>query len=82
MTWQNIIEAAGGRRRGSNNHPIAISDLCREAQVRCQELGLHELTDELFSLRLAGNVRLWGIRQGRILQLIWYDPRHEVYPLN
>jgi len=43
---------------------------------------LDELTDDLFSLRLEGDMRIWGIRLGRVLQLVWYDPRHEVYPLD
>jgi hypothetical protein len=37
--------------------------------------------DELFSLRMGGaKKRIYGIRDRGTLQVIWWDPEHEIYP--
>ena len=79
MKWSEILSAAGGRRQGTNSHAIPIDELCREAQQRLASLGYEDI-DELFSLRLSGTCRLWGIREGRVLRVIWYDPEHQICP--
>ncbi len=80
MTWQDILTASGGRNRGTNSHEIAVSELEPRAQKRLQELRMVDV-DILLSLRLDGRTRLWGIRDGRTLKLLWYDPNHEVCPV-
>ncbi|MCC7491616.1 MAG: hypothetical protein IT204_04685 [Fimbriimonadaceae bacterium] len=65
------------RLRGS--HQIAVGDLVAEARQRLETLGQDDI-DELFSLRLNGKPRLWGILDGRVLKILWYDPDHEVCP--
>ena len=37
--------------------------------------------DELYQLRVTGAERVWGIRSGPLLRLLWWDPNHEVYPV-
>ena len=37
-------------------------------------------TDTLISLRVTGKKRIWGVRDGSVLHLLWWDPQHEVYP--
>ncbi len=72
MKWKEI--------EGPQNHFIEINKLCREAQKRIIELRLQEF-DPLFSLRLSGKERVWGIRQEEILYILWWDPDHTVYPV-
>ncbi|RKZ46349.1 MAG: hypothetical protein DRR00_24365, partial [Candidatus Parabeggiatoa sp. nov. 3] len=36
--------------------------------------------DELFSLRLSGKERLWGILDNHILKILWWDANHDVWP--
>lgn len=79
MTWAELAKAAGGRRAGNNHHFIAVADCCKDAQKRLTELKLDDF-DELFSLRLTGKWRLFGIRDGRVLRLIWCDQDHTVCP--
>ena len=79
MTWGEILAATGGRRSGNNSHFVSIEDLCREARQRLEELRRNDL-DELFSLRLTGRGRVWGVRIGRVLQVLWYDRDHQVCP--
>lgn len=71
MTWEEII------RGGS--HPIKVSDLCSNAQKRLREIKQDDI-EELFSLRLEGKPRIWGIRNQGILKILWWDPNHEVCP--
>lgn len=85
MTWAGIMRASGGRRAGNNHHPVAVEDLSRAAQNRLKELGLND-AGELFSLRLDGTKRIYGIRDRQALKVLWYDPYHgnnrkAVYPV-
>ncbi len=85
MTWAEILRASGGRRAGNNHHPVAVENLSRAARNRLKEIGLNDI-DELFSLRLDGTKRIYGIRDGQALMVLWYDPYHgnnkkAVYPV-
>lgn len=51
-----------------------------EATRRLQALRLDDF-DELFRFRLGNLPRLWGILDGDIFYPVWWDPDHEVYPL-
>jgi hypothetical protein len=71
MTWDQI------ERKGS--HDISLSDLCSEARKGLARINQDDV-DELFSLRLTGKQRIWGIRDRSILKIIWWDPDHTVCP--
>jgi hypothetical protein len=75
MTWAQIKAQAGGRRAGTNSHSLDVCDFCHDARKRLEEIGLDDC-DNLFSLRLNNKLRLYGFRDGRVLQLIWHDPHH------
>lgn len=78
MTWGEIIKATGGKKYGNNNHYENISDLIPEAQSRWKELHLEEY-DRIFSLRLTGLQRLYGILLNGVFKIVWFDPEHEIY---
>lgn len=78
MTWGDIMKASGGRSHGNNNHFENVSDLIPEAQQRWCELKLDEY-DKVFSLRLTGEQRLYGILENGVLKIIWFDQMHEIY---
>jgi len=61
-----------------SHHHVSVSDLIKEAQDRLGELHIYE--DELFSLRLNGKGRLFGILSEGIFQIVWYDCNHEICP--
>ncbi len=75
MTWAAVMAAAGGRREGNNSHPVKVEDMCKKAQDRLVEIGQEDL-EELFSLRLTGTKRIYGIRDRHTLRLVWYDRYH------
>lgn len=80
-TWGDIIRAAGGRTHGTNSHYENVSDLIPEAQKRWLELHLEEY-DRVFSLRLTGKRRLYGILENGVFRIVWYDQEHEIYAMD
>ncbi len=81
MTWAEIMQASGGRKSGTNNHFDNVSNLANFAQKRWTELHLEEY-DQVFSLRLTGEKRIFGILTNAILKIIWYDKEHCFYPMS
>jgi hypothetical protein len=75
LTWAELKAAAGGRRVGTNHHSLTISQLTQRAQQRLAHLHLDQY-DKVFSLRLTNTVRVYGIRDGRVLRLLWRDCHH------
>ena len=79
--WNEIIQSSGGRSYGTNNHFENVGSLIKEAQKRWSELHLEEY-DQVFSLRLTGIERLYGILENGTFKIIWYDKNHEIYPVS
>ncbi len=88
QTWAEIKMAAGGRRRGTNHHPLEINKFNTLAQKRLKELNLYDIVgDSLFSLRMNNVTRLYGVREEAFFRPIWHDPHHDhpkkaAYPIN
>ena len=72
-TWADIKNHTG-------SHTVLIAD-CPNPQMiqRLAEIKLDDI-DELFSLRLSGKERIWGILDDHILKILWWDPNHEIWP--
>lgn len=66
-----------------SNGSIEISNerIAAEAKTRFVDLGFHDF-DTIWKLRVNGPGRVWGIRIGRTLHIVWWDPDHGVYPMN
>ena len=75
MSWTNIIQSEKHK-----SHNVEIGSLTKKAQNELQELKIYQ--DELFSLRLTSKKRLWGILEEGVLNILWYDPEHEICPSN
>ena len=71
MRWSDI------ERSGSHN--IEVEDIHTDAFDQLVEFKLDD-TEEVFSLRLSGKQRVWGIRDRNLLRLLWWDPLHEICP--
>lgn len=63
----------------SGSHNVALDQLCKDALKRLKEIKQDDL-DELFSLRISGKERIWGIRDRYTLKVLWWDPEHAVCP--
>ncbi len=73
QTWGEILY---DKKR---NHSVLTSQIAPEAQKRLLEITMDD-NDELFRFRLNGEQRLWGIREQNVFKILWWDPRHKVYP--
>jgi hypothetical protein len=84
LTWTEIrAQTTGGRTGHHKHHSIEVERLCPEAQRRLRDLRLDDL-DELFRFRLGGRRRLWGAinNQDGAFYVLWWDPDHQVYPVD
>lgn len=81
MMWSDIERQThdGGK---SKHHFLENTDkLSKEAKERIKKLKIEDLTDSIFSFALMNRLRIIGIRQGDYFYVLWYDPKHEVYPV-
>jgi hypothetical protein len=70
-TWQEL--------RAKGSHLVSVEQFSSIAQKRLREISKDDL-DELYSLRLTGKKRIWGIKSSNILRILWWDPEHRVCP--
>jgi len=78
MTWGEILFPP---RTNHHNHLIPTQRICPEAQGRLEAIGQAE-TELLASLHVARRERLWGILEGAVLHVLWWDPEHLIYPVD
>jgi hypothetical protein len=74
MTWNEILVDSK-----KQNHSVEVWKLSKEAQERLNATGLGD-AEEVVSLRLSGRERVWGLRQGAVMLILWWDPEHAVCP--
>jgi hypothetical protein len=74
MTWSQILVA--GKHQ---HHSVSVDDLCSHARKRLVAIGQQDV-GEVVSLRLKGTQRVWGILREGIMQVLWWDPDHQVCP--
>ncbi len=75
MTWSQITT---NKKR---DHSVSVGGISKAARDRLIELNLDDI-ESLFRFRLTGKIRVWGIREGRIFRLLWWDPEHEIWPVD
>jgi hypothetical protein len=71
MTWDAIKKAG--------SHAVPVDQLIPDAQRRLAQINQNDI-DELFSLRVSGAERIWGIRDQAALKVLWWDPEHKICP--
>ena len=79
MTWDALLKDLRGRSRGNANHEVPREMLSKKARDRLNRIGRLDI-EEVFSLRLTNKGRIFGVRNGSVLEILWYDPKHEVCP--
>lgn len=73
MEWQEVLKR-------NSCHPLPIDKIVSRAQDRLLEKSLEiELLHQVDFSELG---RIWGHKIGQYFYLIWYDPKHTVYPVN
>jgi hypothetical protein len=72
MTWSQIEQHADG-----GSHGIEINKIIRSAQKRLDALEIY--VESLFSLRISGRRRIWGVRERNLFRVLWWDPEHDIW---
>jgi hypothetical protein len=76
-TWEDIKRQTFGKNNKSKHHFQEIGDLHEDAKSRLIELSKDD--SQIFSFRLEGSVRIWGILDRGVYSILWFDPYHEIY---
>jgi hypothetical protein len=77
MSWAELLKASGGRGdgKGNNHHEIPRDKFKGAAQKRLKERKV--LAERIMSLRLDAGTRIYGVRDGYCLRILWFDPHHK-----
>ena len=75
QTWNEVLK----NRRDGGNHEVEVRLIQKAAQKRLKDRDLDDI-DTLISLRMGAKKRIWGVRQGAVFRLLWWDPKHQVFP--
>lgn len=67
-------------KRAGHCHAMPIDAICEDARKRLSKIRVN--TDTLYQIVVRGRQRLWGVMHHNIFCILWYDPYHEVYPMN
>ena len=81
MSWQEILNAAGGKSEGhgNNNHFIEGQKLPPEERRVFIEKGYMRDFEKVFSMRLSGKERLIGVVDLNVFKILWYDKEHRFF---
>jgi hypothetical protein len=70
-SWDEIIE--------TGSHPVEVYKCEKSARDRLADIKQDDI-DELMSFRISGKKRVWCIKDGNIMRVLWWDPTHTVCP--
>lgn len=62
----------------TGSHEIETHRLEKPARDRLVDIG-HDDQDVLMSFRITAKCRLWCIKDGAMMRVLWWDPEHAVY---
>ena len=81
LTWAEIDRQVYGKKnRHKLHHLQEVSRLAPDAQKRWLKLKLEEF-DTAFRFRIGGTRRVWGFILGAHFHIVWWDPEHDIYPV-
>lgn len=61
------------------NHEYPLSNLPQKAHNRLIEIQKDDW-DQIMSFRISGAKRVWCLKSGTLMRVLWWDPKHTVYP--
>ena len=80
-TWADIkSEKHDGNK--SKHHFLNFNGLSDLAVERIRKLQLEERIDQVFSMRMSNELRIIGLRENQFFIVMWFDPKHEFYPVS
>lgn len=83
-TWREVFEekSVGKAEAIKKKHvSYSVSQIVKEARERLVELKMDDY-EEIFRFRMSNLERLYGFIVGATFITVWYDPTHDVYPVD
>lgn len=78
LGWKQLINDR------KNHHFIKVIDMNEKARKRWSDVFFKKEKftkyDELFSLKIDSVKRFFGVKEGGVFIVIWYDPYHQICP--
>ncbi|WP_120523025.1 hypothetical protein [Arthrobacter celericrescens] len=81
LTWREVKELTfnASRRSRALHHAQPVGSICEAAQRRLHDIGRGD-QEEVFRLRHGNLIRVWGVLEGPVFSILWYDRNHKVCP--
>jgi len=76
LTWCEILQQSASKN--AKHHEMPLDRIEKNARDRLDEISQSDI-DCLFSFRISGPKRIWGICDGSVFKVLWWDPGHQVY---
>lgn len=87
VTWLKILKNLSRMETMSRSecgkhgsHALEIWGCCKNARDRFCELRLDAHYEEVFSVRIEGQMRVICLDHWPVLDILWFDPGHDVWP--
>jgi hypothetical protein len=79
LTWGEIDQPSSSSGH-KMHHNMNSDSICEEAQYRMVEIDRY--SEVIFRFRLGNKRRLWGYRNVNTFEILWFDPTHQIYPVD
>lgn len=80
LTWHKIKQQTHDNGK-SKHHFLPYEGLSADAIKSIKNYDNNMDFDNIFSFALNNKLRIIGKRDGQIFHVIWYDPKHQFYPI-
>lgn len=83
LKWREVkaLEVHSKKRTRRLHHSQSVDSICRDAQKRLDDLGRGD-QESVFRLRHGNTVRVWGVLEGPVFSILWFDREHKIYPID
>jgi hypothetical protein len=78
LTWKEI-DTRYDLRKLHHYIPLEHPKLNKEVALRIAAMQVD--AERVFSFHITSTRRLWGVREGPVFRVLWWDPDHTVYPV-
>lgn len=69
------------QRKDQGCHTLSPNEISKEARRRLEQIKLDDI-DTIYSFRIQKPERLWCWRLENLMVVLWWDPTHQVYPID
>lgn len=82
-TWADIERDTHDDGRSKHHFQKDKTKFSKEANERIKKMQIDDEVNSgaLYSFSLTNKMRVWGLRYENRFYILWYDPKHEVYPI-